>query len=185
MYLEDCLEANRKYLQTTKPEVIGHHPQKHVAVITCMDTRLVGMLEPALGIGRGDVVEIKNAGNGVAAGHADVLRSLVGAVYQLGVKEIMVVGHTECGMAKLNTAALAGKMRAAGVSEATLGAIDLAQWIGTFDSEEENVRQTVERIRQSPYLPPHLPVHGLMLDIRTGEATVLTSGYTREGQGVR
>lgn len=174
------MNANRTFVQAMKLPAIGHHPGKHLAIVTCMDTRLVDMLEPALGIKRGEAVEIKNAGNTVMEECGDVIRSLVGAVYQLGVSEILVVGHTNCGMAGVDIAGLAAKMRAAGVTDAAIAGLDLADWIGTFASEEENVIKTAERIKASPYLPAGIPVHGLLLDIRTGELNVLVNGYPKD-----
>jgi len=180
MILDEIMSANRKFVSEAKLPVLGHHPAKHLAIVTCMDTRLLEVLEPELGIRRGEAVEIKNAGNTMTDGCGDVIRSLVGAVYQLGVSEIVVVGHTNCGMAGVDIAGLAAKMRAAGVPDAAIAELDLANWIGTFASEEENVIETVKRIKASPYLPAALPVHGLLLDIRTGELTVLVNGYPKD-----
>ncbi|MGI5840108.1 MAG: beta-class carbonic anhydrase [bacterium] len=180
MLLDEIMNANRKFISETTLPVLDHHPHKHLAVVTCMDTRLLEALEPLLGIKRGEALEIRNAGNTVTEDRGDVIRSLVGAVYQLGVKEVLVVGHTNCGMAGVDTEGLAAKMRAAGVTEAAIAELDLPNWIGTFASEEENVIRTVERIKASPYLPAAIPVHGLLLDIGTGMLHVLVNGYQKE-----
>lgn len=71
-------------------------PKKKLAIVTCMDTRLVNFLSEKLGIAQGDAKVIKNAGNIITE---DVIRSLVVAVYLLGVEDIMIIGHTDCGMA--------------------------------------------------------------------------------------
>lgn len=65
-----------------------------------MDTRLTGFLEPALGIERGDAKIIKNAGNTVV--DQDVIRSVAASIFALGVEEVMVIGHTNCGMANVD-----------------------------------------------------------------------------------
>lgn len=65
-------------------------PKKKLAIVTCMDTRLVNFLSEKLGIAQGDAKVIKNAGNIITE---DVIRSLVVAVYLLGVEDIMIIGH--------------------------------------------------------------------------------------------
>ena len=75
MLLEDIMQANWKFTHEIRPEVLDHHPQKHLAIVTCMDTRLVEILEPALGIHRGEAIEIKNAG--ILSGVPLVMSSVV------------------------------------------------------------------------------------------------------------
>ncbi len=182
MLLEDIMNANMEFTHEVKPEVLNHCPQKHLAIVTCMDTRLVEILEPALGIHRGEAVEIKNAGNYTGGPKCDVIRSLIGAVYSLGVTEIAVIGHTNCGMANVNIPALKEKMKAAGVQEEAIEELDLDAWFGSFCDETDNVLRTVDMIRRSPYLPKDIPVHGFMMDIETVELTVLANGYQKAGE---
>jgi carbonic anhydrase len=146
-----------------------------------MDTRLVEILEPALGIHRGEAIEIKNAGNGIGSSTGDVIRSLVGAVYMLGVKEIAVIGHTACGMANVDIVDLKHKMIQSGVLETDIDRLHLEQWIGTFKDEREHVLDTVKIIQDSPYLPKGIPIHGFMIDIETEELSVLVNGYEQRG----
>ena len=111
--LNEILTHNQQFLQNTTLPHVGHAPRKQTAIVTCMDCRLVNMFEPALGLERGDVLELRTAGATIStperAGAAnDLIRSLAGGVYLLGVREIIVVGHTECGLSKVNpTAAIA------------------------------------------------------------------------------
>ena len=177
MLLEDIMEANWKFTHEVKLQALDHHPRKHLAIVTCMDTRLVEVLEPALGIHRGEAIEIKNAGNFVGDKSCDVIRSLVGAVYMLGVREIAVIGHTNCGMANVDIETVKQRMVNAGVSAKHIDELDLESWLGSFCDEKENVVHTVEMIRRSPYLPHDIPVHGFMMDIDTEELTVVVNGY--------
>src|SRR5574340_654241 len=101
MILDEILENNARFLQEHQLPVIGHAPRKHTAVVTCMDCRLVGMFEDALGLKRGDVVELRTAGATISqpereGAHNDLIRSLAGSIYLLGVRNVIVVGHTEC-----------------------------------------------------------------------------------------
>ena len=73
------------------------YPDKKIAIVTCMDTRLTELLPAALGIKNGDVKIIKNAGGVISHPFGSVVRSLLVAIYDLGVKEIMIVGHSDCG----------------------------------------------------------------------------------------
>ena len=64
--------------------------------MTCMDTRLVELLPATLGLKNGDVKIIKNAGAVISNPFGSVVRSLLIAIFELGVEEIMVIGHTDC-----------------------------------------------------------------------------------------
>ena len=98
--LDEVLQANQAYLEHTQEvNTWSKYPQKHLAIVSCMDTRLVELLEPALGIRRGEVKMIKTAGNTITSKFDDVIRSLLVCIYQFDIKEIMVIGHYGCGMA--------------------------------------------------------------------------------------
>jgi carbonic anhydrase len=177
--LDEILEHNRRFLEETHLPQISHLPRKHTAVVTCMDCRLVGMFEQALGLERGDVVELRTAGATIATPEreraaSDLIRSLAGAIYLLGVREVLVIGHTSCGLARVDPATLTASMQALGVDPqhliASYGLGDiqgLVRWLGAFDDLQSNVREVVQVIRSSPFLPA-IPVHGLVIDISTG-----------------
>ena len=76
--LDEVLQANQAYLEHTQEvNTWSKYPQKHLAIVSCMDTRLVELLEPALGIRRGEVKMIKTAGNTITSKFDDVIRSLL------------------------------------------------------------------------------------------------------------
>lgn len=182
--LDEILANNEQFLQTTQLPIIGHAPRKHLAVVTCMDCRLLEMFEPALGLKRGDAVELRTAGATIsrperAAAANDLIRSLAGAIYLLDVREVLVIGHTQCGLSRVEPAALASSMQALGVDPQQLsereglGSLDaLVDWVGAFSDVHISVKETVEVIRNSPYLPK-IPVHGLVIDITTGKLEVV------------
>ena len=171
MMLDEVLKANENFVKDFEPKKMSHMPQKKLAIVTCMDTRLTGFLEPAMGIGRGDAKIIKNAGNTIV--DRDVIRSLAAAVYALGVEEIMVVGHYDCGMANVDPEKINAAMMDRGVSPKTVEDLDLKEWIGAIDNEEQNVVQNVKKIRESPFIPSDVPVHGLIIDPYQGTLEVL------------
>jgi carbonic anhydrase len=182
--LDEILASNEQFLQSTRLAPIGHAPRRRLAVVTCMDCRLLEMFEPALGLKRGDAVELRTAGATISQPEReraanDLIRSLAGAIYLLGVRRILVVGHTQCGLSRVEPAVLTSSMQALGVDpdqlieREGLGSLDgLVKWIGAFSDVHLNVKETVQVIRSSPYLPK-LPVHGLVIDIATGKLEVV------------
>lgn len=185
--LEEILAENERFLQNRTLAHIGHAPRKHTAIVTCMDCRLVGMFEDALGLNRGDIVELRTAGATISPPDRpeaanDLIRSLAGSIYLLGVRRVIVVGHTECGLAHVNPIVLTAAMQALGVDPQQLieqqhlgGLDDLVDWVGAFHDVHLNVQEVVQVIKNSPFLPkpPHLVVHGLVIDINTGKLTVV------------
>lgn len=152
-----------------------------------MDCRLVQMFEDALGLERGDVLELRTAGATISEPereHAanDLIRSLAGGVYLLGVREVLVIGHTECGLGRVNPTALTASMQALGVDPQQLierenlnDANGLARWLGAFNDVHINVKEVVNVIRNSPFLPK-IPVHGCVIDINSGKLTLVERG---------
>lgn len=92
--IEAVLRANRRYAPDYDPALLSPRPRLHLAVVTCMDTRLSYR---AMGLRPGDAHLIRNAGGIVTA---DALRSLLVSKYLLGTREIMIINHTDCGLMK-------------------------------------------------------------------------------------
>lgn len=189
MVIDEILDHNERFVQRNTLSSIGHAPRRRMAVVTCMDCRLVQMFEQALGLERGDVLELRTAGATIskperADGANDLIRSLAGGIYLLGVREVAVIGHTQCGLAHANPTALTASMQALGVDpqalieKEKLGNVQgLMNWLGAFDDVHINVKEVVNVIRDSPYLPK-IPVHGLVIDINTGELEMVDRGGT-------
>ena len=169
------MNNNEKFVKEFDGEKLSHLPQKKLAIVTCMDTRLVDFLEPALGISRGDAKVIKNAGNNVYGN--DVIRSVAAAIYALGAEEVMLIGHYDCGMANANEEKLKSKMLEKGIDQETIDSIDIAKWFGAISDEKSNVIEGVNKIKNSPFIPEDIPVHGLIIDPITGKLDVLVNGY--------
>ncbi|MDD4504497.1 MAG: carbonic anhydrase [Clostridiaceae bacterium] len=175
--LEKILEHNRKFVQERKnageDKPISGHAQKDVMVFTCMDTRLVELLEPAMGFGRGDIKILKNAGNIIRNNCSDVIRSVAVGTVLMGLKEVYVVGHTDCGMGKQKVDDIKAKMIEKGISADAIEAIDIEEWFGLLKDEGENVKDAVEKLRKSPYIPKDVNIHGLLMDPNTGGIEVI------------
>jgi len=185
--LDEILAHNERFLQKTRLPQTGHAPRKHTAIVTCMDCRLVNMLEHALGLERGDVLELRTAGATISTpdregANNDLIRSLAGGIYLLGVNRVIVVGHTECGLSHVDPTRLIASMQALGVDpqqlieREKLGNIGgLVKWMGAFQDVHVNVQEVVNVIRKSAFLP-RIPVYGLVIDINTGKLTVVEQG---------
>lgn len=150
------------------------YPDKKLAVVSCMDTRLTELLAAALGLKNGDAKIIKVAGAEVAHPFGSVMRSLLIAVCELGVEDIMVVAHTNCGAQHMSGAAMIDSMRRLGVSDERIEfarhcGIDFDRWLAGFGDTEESVRKSVDLIRNHPVMPPHVRVAGFVMDSVTGE----------------
>lgn len=172
--LDDVLKDNREFVENFQGIEMSHHAAKNLVILSCMDCRLIEFLELALGLDRGDAKIVRNAGNSIVG--EDAIRSIGAALYNLDANEVLVVGHTDCGMASADADELKEKMIARGIKEEDIAKYDLAEWIGGFDDEEENVRNVVEKIKSHPLIP-EVPVHGAIIDIVTGELKVLVDGY--------
>ncbi|AJE02566.1 beta-class carbonic anhydrase [Geobacter pickeringii] len=177
--LDSILDANKTFVRPGAFPPLPKNPKKQFAIFTCMDTRLVDFLEPAMGIKRGDAKVIKNAGNTIIDPYGGVMRSLVAAVFMLGVEEIFVIGHQDCGMASVDATDLKRRMIGRGIDPAAIETQvpDLAQWMGAFSCPEENVARVVSVIRGNPLIPKDVPVHGLIFCPNDGHLDVVVRGY--------
>lgn len=176
MILDEVIKSNKEFVEEFDGVKLSHIPQKKLAIVACMDTRLTdGFLEQAMGISRGDAKIIKNAGNNVL--DRDVIRSVAAAIFALGAEEVMVVGHHDCGMAGADADKLKAAMLEKGISPEEIDKIDIQDWIGAIDSEKSNVFNGVEKINKSPFIPDSIPVHGLIMDPISGELDILINGY--------
>lgn len=173
--IEDILKHNKEFVASKGYErfVTSKYPDKKIAIVTCMDTRLVELLPAALGIRNGNVKIIKNAGGTITNPFDSTMRSLLVAVYELGVNEIMVIGHTGCGVQGMNADEMLHLMRERGVSEEHISlmkhcGIDLKSWLHGFEETDAAVKETVDLIRNHPLMAADVRVAGYIMDSLTG-----------------
>jgi carbonic anhydrase len=178
--LEKILSHNKKFVEERKSKgedkPISAHAHADVMVFTCMDTRLVDLLEPAMGFKRGDIKILKNAGNMIRTDCDDIIRSIMIGTVVMELKEVYIVGHKDCGMAKQNAEAIKEKLLARGIAKEAVEAIDIVEWAGLIKDEVENVKDVVDKIKKSPYIPKDVIVHGLIIEPNTGEIDVIIDG---------
>ena len=154
------------------------YPSTGIAILTCMDTRLTGLLPAALHLKNGDVKMIKNAGAFINDPFSDAVRSLLVGIYELKVNEIMVIGHTECGVQGLRGETMLRLMRESGITEKAIEEVkeqlpNLTEWLEGFPEVTESVRETVTLLKRHPLIPKHVKVGGYLMDVVTGKLTVV------------
>lgn len=134
-------------------------PSRRVAILTCMDARLdLGL---ALGIEAGEAHVLRNAG-GVVTG--DAIRSLALSQRKLGTREVMVIHHTNCGLEGLDEEDFRAELTRDGGVEPPFS-------IEAFADLEEDVCESVLRVRHSRYLPHREAVRGFVYDVATHRVT--------------
>lgn len=180
--IDEILEFNRKFVESRAYEKYqtSKFPDKKIAIVTCMDTRLVQLLPAALNIKNGDVKVIKNAGGVITNPFDSTMRSLLVAIYELGVAEVMVIGHTECGVQGMDSQEMLRLMRQRGVDEEHISlmrhcGIDLNSWLHGFDDTESAILETVDLVRNHPLMPKDVVVRGYIMDSITGRLNPIQS----------
>ena len=178
MIIEQLLEFNRLFVANRQYEqfVTSKYPDKKLAILSCMDTRLTELLPAALGLKNGDAKIIKNAGGLVISPFDSAMRSLLVAVYELGVEEIMVIAHSNCGACHMNGKQMKDLMVKRGIHQDVINTIglcgiDLDHWLEGFHDTEDPVRNTVNTIRNHPLIPQDVNLHGYIIDSVTGMLT--------------
>jgi carbonic anhydrase len=152
---EKLLERNQQYAQTFDSQPTGR-PVKKVAILACMDARL----DPAkaLGLEEGDAHVIRNAGGVVTH---DALRSLAISQHLLGTEEIILIQHTDCGMQTFSDDELAELLEKHAGEPPPFSA-------HAFDDLEQNLRESIRTLQESPFLLKTDAVRGFVFDVQTG-----------------
>ena len=155
--IQDLVNRNTARSNTSSGLLAGS-PSLRVALVVCMDARI----DPAqlLGLRPGEAHVIRNAGGAVTD---DVIRSLAVSQRKLGTTEVMLVHHTKCGMATFTDVDFWAELQEATGLRPTWA-------VETFRDVESDVRQSVERVRRSPFLDA-TTVRGFVVDVDTGELT--------------
>ncbi|PWJ57813.1 carbonic anhydrase [Fibrobacter sp. UWR4] len=173
--IQEMLQYNKEFVASKGYEkfTTSKYPDKKIAIVTCMDTRLVELLPAALGIKNGDVKMIKNAGGTITNPFDSTVRSLLVAIYELGVNEIMVIGHTGCGVQGMDAQEMLHLMKERGVDEEHISlmrhcGIDLDSWLHGFEDTEAAVLETVDLVKNHPLVPKDIVVRGYIMDSETG-----------------
>ncbi|WP_033165787.1 carbonic anhydrase [Clostridium sp. KNHs205] len=179
--IQEILKFNKEFVKNNDYEKFrtSKYPNKKIAIVSCMDTRLTELLPSALGLKNGDAKIIKNAGGVISHPFGSAMRSLLIGIYELGVEEILVIGHTDCGARHTDSTKMIEKMKDKNIDQKQIDmlkycGIDFEAWLGGFKDLDVSVKSSVELIRNHPLVPESVMVYGLIIDSVTGELREVT-----------
>jgi len=155
--IDEVLAANEIYARTHELRRLTPRPERKLAILTCMDTRLSIL---TMGLKTGDAHIIRNAGGIVTD---DSLRSLVVSHYLLGTEEFMVINHTDCGLMHSTEEDLRTRIQNRTGTAAVAPAFFYA-----FKNVDENVRHQLQKLRTHPWIPEKVAIRGFVYDVTTG-----------------
>ena len=155
--IDEILAANEIYARTHELRPLTPRPQRKLAILTCMDTRLSIR---TMGLKTGDAHIIRNAGGIVTD---DSLRSLVISHHLLGTEEFMVINHTDCGLMHATEEELRTRIQNRTGTAAVAPAFFYA-----FKNIDENVRHQLQKLRTHPWIPEEISIRGFVYDVVTG-----------------
>jgi len=171
--LEDFLiEGNKKYQwkivqEEETPKINGPIPKYPVLILTCMNPRIdvhrIFQLKP------GDIFVLRNAGNVYTE---DVLRSVLIAIHEYSIKNIVILGHIDCGLKKIRLNDLKDKLIDSAVKK--IGRygknffLELQKFFKTFIDEIKNIKNQVQNFRNAREIPSDMNIMGMLYDPNTG-----------------
>ena len=159
---DDLLRNNEDYASRFDKADLPMPPGKKVAVVACMDARLIPTR--VLGLNEGDAHVVRNAGGVVTD---DTIRSLAISQRLLGTEEIILIHHTDCGMLTFTDDDFRNAIQEdTGIKP---------EWAAeAFSDLEGDVRQSIARIKASPFLPNKDSVRGFVYEVETGRLREVT-----------
>jgi carbonic anhydrase len=153
--IDELVANNEAFAAEVEERHLPVEPSRHLAIVTCMDSRLD--VFAALGLGDGEAHVLRNAGGVITD---DVIRSLALSQRKLGTREVMLIHHDDCGLQKITEGGFRDELReAAGVAPSFA--------IESFADVEADVRQSILRVRRSDFLPHRDAVRGFVYDVDT------------------
>jgi len=153
--IDELLANNRAFADGLPTRHLDVRPSRQLAIVTCMDSRLD--VFAALGLDHGEAHVLRNAGGVITD---DVIRSLAISQRRLGTREVMLIHHTDCGMQKVTDDGFRSELQQeTGVAPAFA--------IESFVDVDEDVRQSIRRVRRSDFIPHRDRVRGFVYDVDT------------------
>jgi len=160
--IDELLKNNEAYAEAFDKGDLPMPPGKHIAVVTCMDARLSPYV--MLGLQEGDAHVIRNAGGVITD---DEIRSLVISQRLLGTQEVMLIQHTDCGMLTFSDDEVKQQI------QDDVG-IKPHFALESFSDLDDNVHQSIARIKSSPFIPNKESVRGFVYEVETGRLREVT-----------
>jgi carbonic anhydrase len=156
------LANNAEYVHGFSDHHLALRPRRHLAIVACMDSRMD--IFQMLGLGHGEAHIIRNAGGVVTD---DVIRSLVLSQRMLGTREVILLHHTDCGLQKVEAAALVDELE----SETGIR----PEWsVESFQDPYQDVQQSIRRLQASPFLAYKDHIRGFVYQVDDGRLVEAT-----------
>ncbi|MGI9595967.1 MAG: beta-class carbonic anhydrase [Acidimicrobiales bacterium] len=153
---DELIGRNAQYAAESHDSELQVQPKRQLAIVTCMDSRIDTLA--ILGLGNGDAHTIRNAGGVITD---DVIRSLCLSQRFLGTREIVLVHHTDCGLQSVDEAGFRAELNE------ELGV--KPRWsLETFPDPFDDVRQSIQRLHITPFIPHKDQIRGFVYDVTTG-----------------
>ena len=153
---DELIAKNTRYAERFHDSDLQVAPTRHLAVVACMDSRMD--IFQILGLGNGEAHIIRNAGGVITD---DVIRSLCLSQRSLGTREIVLLHHTDCGLSKVNESEFRSELE---------HEVGVKPWwsVEAFTDPYADVRQSMNRLQITPFLPHKDQVRGFVYDVETG-----------------
>jgi carbonic anhydrase len=161
---DELISNNEQYAASFDKGTTPLPPARGVAVIACMDARL--HVSAILGLEVGDAHIIRNAGGVVSE---DAIRSIVISQRLLGTKEIVLIHHTDCGMVTFTDDAVKAQIVADTGIRPSFS-------LEAFPNADDDVRQSIARLKASPFIPHRDNIRGFVYDVTTGKLHEVGAG---------
>ncbi|MEX0757003.1 MAG: carbonic anhydrase [Acidimicrobiia bacterium] len=161
---DELVSHNAEYAARFTDADLQVTPQRRLAVVACMDSRMD--IFQILGLGNGEAHIIRNAGGVITD---DVIRSLCLSQRLLGTREVVLLHHTDCGLQKVDENEFKAEL------EAELG---IKPWwaLESFDDPHRDVAQSMRRLQLTPFVPHRDEVRGFVYDVTTGRLDEVVAG---------
>ncbi|MGQ4833093.1 MAG: beta-class carbonic anhydrase [Candidatus Asgardarchaeia archaeon] len=161
--LDRASKSQQEYKKVLDFIKSGKSKAYHTLVFTCMDERINPYF--LFNCGVGDIIVLRNAGAYLSG---DVIRSIVVGIYEKGVREIIILGHTDCGMTKVSPPDL--KKKIAEINNIYEDEIDyytggFENWIKSFKDPYENVKRSIEILKRHPLIPEDVEIKGFVFNL--------------------
>jgi carbonic anhydrase len=153
---EQLLDKNAEYAAEFHDRDLDVNPNRNLAVVACMDSRMD--IFQILGLGNGEAHIIRNAGGVITD---DVIRSLCLSQRFLGTREIILLHHTDCGLQKVDEASF---------REELAQELGVKPWwsLEAFSDPDEDVRQSIQRLHMTPFIKHKEHVRGFVYEVESG-----------------
>lgn len=168
--IDEALKANEDYSRNFTSGNLPMPPGRKLAVLACMDARLV--ISRMLGLKEGDAHVIRNAGGIV---DDDALRSLIISHYLLGTQEFMLIHHTDCGMLTFKEDDLHARL----LKDTGAAAVSPSRFYA-FSDLEADVREQMAKLKSHPWIPKSVTVRGFIFDVKSGRLREVSTARSGE-----